>query len=211
MTSTPKAGRKRSDKARQAILEATLALLDEKGFVGLAVESVAARAGVGKATIYRWWKSKATLAVEAFMEGILEDIAFPRTKSACDDLRAQIKKVARIYKEKPGRILCEVIALGQSEPDVLTTLETEYLGRRREEIRKVLDRAIAQKEIRADINHDVVIEALYGPIFCKMLLRLRTFSEEHIEAHVDLILDAIRIPARPHGVCASAPLMASSE
>lgn len=193
MTSLSKAGRKRSDKARRAILEATLALLDEKGFIGLAVEGVAARAGVGKATIYRWWKSKAALAMEAFVEGVSDEIAFPHTESACDDLRAQVNKVAALYHGQAGRILCEVIALGQSEPDVLTLLETEYLDRRREQIYGVLDRAIAQKEVRPGIDKDVVIEALYAPIFCKMLMRLRRFNKEYINAHFDLVMHAIRL------------------
>lgn len=192
-SSLSKAGRKRSDKARRAILEATLALLDEKGFVGLSVEGVAARAGVGKATIYRWWKSKAALAMEAFVEGVSDEVAFSHTESACEDLRAQINKVAALYHGQAGRILCEVIALGQSEPDVLTSLETEYLDRRREQIRNVLDRAIAQKEIRPDIDKDVVIEALYAPIFGKMLMKLRRFNREYINAHFDLIMRAIRL------------------
>lgn len=192
-SSLSKAGRKRSDKARRAILEATLALLDEKGFVGLSVEGVAARAGVGKATIYRWWKSKAALAMEAFVEGVSDEVAFSHTESACEDLRAKINKVAALYHGQAGRILCEVIALGQSEPDVLTSLETEYLDRRREQIRNVLDRAIAQKEIRPDIDKDVVIEALYAPIFGKMLMKLRRFNREYINAHFDLIMRAIRL------------------
>lgn len=193
MTSLSKAGRKRSDKARQAILEATLSLLDEKGFVGLAVEAVAARAGVGKATIYRWWKSKAALAMEAFMEGVSGEISFPNTESACEDLRTQMIKVAALYHGQAGKILCEVVALGQSQPDVLTTLEMEYLDRRREKVSAVLDRAIAQKEIRPDIDKDVVIEALYAPIFCKMLMRLRRFNKEYINAHFDLVMQGIRL------------------
>ena len=193
MTSLPKVGRKRSDKARQAILQATLELLDEKGFVGLAVESVAARAGVGKATIYRWWKSKAALAMEAFLEGVFDEMAYAHTDSACEDLRGQILKVAALYHGQAGRILCEVIALGQSEPDVLTALETDYLDQRREMTRAVLDRAIAQKEIRPDIDKDVVIEALYAPIFCKMLMRLRGFNKEYINAHFDLVMLGIRL------------------
>lgn len=193
MTSLSKAGRKRSDKARKAILEATLALLGEKGFVGLAIEGVAARAGVGKATIYRWWKSKAALAMEAFLEGVAEEVAFPHTELACEDLRVQINKVAALYHAQAGRILCEVIALGQSEPDVLTSLETGYLDRRRAEVHHVLDRAIAQKEIRPDIDKDVVIEALYAPIFCKMLMRLKRFNREYINAHFELIMQGIRL------------------
>ncbi|WP_414501077.1 TetR/AcrR family transcriptional regulator [Zymobacter sp. IVIA_12111.31 C1] len=193
MTSLSKAGRKRSDKARQAILKATLALLDEKGFSGLAVEAVAARAGVGKATIYRWWKSKAALAMEAFMEGVSDEVSFSPSESACEDIRDQLIKIVALYHGHAGRILCEVVALGQSEPDVLTSLETEYLDRRREKVNGLLDRAIAQKEIRPDIDKDVVVEALYAPIFCKMLMRLRRFDKEYISAHFDLIMQAIRL------------------
>lgn len=193
MTSLTRVGRKRSDKARHAILQATLELLDEKGFVGLAVESVAARAGVGKATIYRWWKSKAALAMEAFLEGVSDETAYAHTDSACEDLRGQMLKVAALYHGQAGRILCEVIALGQSEPDVLTALETHYLDQRREMAKAVLERAIAQKEIRPDIDKDLVIKALYAPIFCKMLMRMRGFNKEYINAHFDLIMLGIRL------------------
>jgi AcrR family transcriptional regulator len=78
--------RKRSNSARQAILTAAFALLEEEGFERLSIEGVAARAGVGKTTIYRWWPTKGVMAVEAFLEAVTPAIAFRRSRSARADM-----------------------------------------------------------------------------------------------------------------------------
>src|SRR5258708_39963572 len=84
-------GRKRSEASRKAILDATYELLETVGFHQMSIEGVAARAGVGKATIYRWWRSKGVLAVEAFMEAVAPSIAFRDTDSARAEIRRQMK------------------------------------------------------------------------------------------------------------------------
>jgi AcrR family transcriptional regulator len=84
--STTAQGRRRSEVSRKAILDATYELLKTVGFHQMSIEGVAARAGVGKATIYRWWSSKGVLAVEAFMEAVAPSIAFRETGSARADI-----------------------------------------------------------------------------------------------------------------------------
>ena len=74
-------GRPRSEEARAAILSSTLELLEDLGFGELTIEAVAARAGVGKTTIYRWWPSKAVLVADAFMSSVIRETRFPDTGS----------------------------------------------------------------------------------------------------------------------------------
>src|SRR3979411_3401661 len=90
-STTAAQGRRRSEVSRKAILDATYELLKTVGFHQMSIEGVAARAGVGKATIYRWWNSKGVLAVEAFMEAVAPSIAFRETGSARADMERQMK------------------------------------------------------------------------------------------------------------------------
>src|SRR5215208_654325 len=92
---TKTVGRPRSSASRSAILKAAYQILRESGFAGFTVEGVAARAGAGKATIYRWWQTKGTLAIEAFL-GALSPMMDARqeTDSAINDLRAQVHHAA---------------------------------------------------------------------------------------------------------------------
>src|SRR5260221_2469659 len=85
-------GRRRSEASRKAILDATYELLKTIGFHQMSIEGVASRAGVGKATIYRWWSSKGVLAVEAFMEAVAPSIEVPETGSARTDIQVPMQK-----------------------------------------------------------------------------------------------------------------------
>src|SRR5258707_15488944 len=89
---------KRSNIAGQAILTAVFALLEEEGFERLSIEGVAARAGVGKTTIYRWWPTKGVLVVEAFIEAVTPAIAFRQSGSARADIVRQMKALAKLHR-----------------------------------------------------------------------------------------------------------------
>src|SRR5258708_21309985 len=101
-------GRRRSEASRKAILDATYELLKTIGFHQMSIEGVAARAGVGKATIYRWWRSKDRLAVEAFMEPIAPSITFRETASARADIERHMKLLAEAYRRNAGEILMAI-------------------------------------------------------------------------------------------------------
>jgi AcrR family transcriptional regulator len=189
-------GRRRSDQSREAILRATNELLEEVGFAKLSIEGIAARAGVGKTTIYRWWKSKGTLAIEAFLDAVAPQIAFPHTLSAVADMKAQIPKVAQVYRGRIGRIVRELIALGQSDAETRRLFVEGYLEPRRSAAKQVLQRGIEQGELRADIDLDVVVDALYGPLFHRMLTGHAALSDAFVHDLVDLVLDSASKPAR---------------
>ncbi|MEC5344950.1 TetR/AcrR family transcriptional regulator [Brenneria populi] len=185
-------GRKRSNKSHSAIIKATQELLYEVGFDKLSIERVAAKAGVGKSTIYRWWESKASLAIEAFLEYLTPIIEFPETGSAADDLLNQINKVAEAYREKPGKIIREIIALGQFDESTISYFVTGYLEPRRTAAKIVLKRGVSNNEFNNDIDIDIVVDSLYGPIFHRMLTRHAAIDEAFVDSHVKLILRAIK-------------------
>jgi AcrR family transcriptional regulator len=181
-------GRPRSDAARCAILEATYALLLEQGFARLSIEGIAARAGTGKATIYRWWSGKGDLAIEAFLDAMSPRIAFPDTGSALADLRVQLRSVAREYRGPTGHIIKELIALGQSEPDTIRQFVAGYLRPRRQQAGVVIRRAMAEGELRAGLDVELVIDLLYAPIYHRMLVTLAPIDDGFVDALLDMAL-----------------------
>jgi len=112
-------GRPRDASAKDAILKAAHAILEEKGIAGFAIEAVAARAGVAKTTIYRWWRTRGALAVAGFLAETAPKISYPNTGSVLADLTYQLERVADVYGGKSGRVLAAIIADGQRDPSTI--------------------------------------------------------------------------------------------
>ena len=162
-------GRRRSEVSRKAILDATYVLLKTVGFHQMSIEGVAARASVGKATIYRWWSSKGVLAVEAFMEAIEPSIAFRETASARADIERQMKLLAEAYRGRAGEILKEMIGFSQCDAEMRESFFVGYLKPRREAAKAALQRGIDQGEFQSNLDPEVLVDALYGPLIYRML------------------------------------------
>jgi AcrR family transcriptional regulator len=167
-TTTPQ-GRRRSETSRKAILDATYDLLKTVGFHQMSIEGVAARAGVGKATVYRWWSSKGVLAVEAFMEAVAPSIGFRETASARADIERQFKFLAEAYRGKAGEIFKEMIGFSQSDAQMREAFFVGYLKPRREAAKAALQRGIDQGEFQSHLDPEVLVDALYGPLVYRML------------------------------------------
>ncbi|MUZ65641.1 TetR family transcriptional regulator [Agrobacterium vitis] len=193
MSSDPSTGRRRSDSSRSAILAATREVLEEIGFNKLSIEGVAARAGVGKATIYRWWPTKGVLAVEAFLEGVAPAISFPKTKSAQADVAAQVRKLSKLYRGKVGQIVCEMIGSGQCDTEMKTVFFDGYLKPRREAAKEVFQRGIDQGEFREGLDLDTLVDAVYGPIFYRMLTGYAAIDDRFIEDVLDMAFRGISV------------------
>jgi AcrR family transcriptional regulator len=177
----PKLGRPRDNAARVAILRAANAILEEDGIAGFTIEAVAARAGVGKATIYRWWPSRGALAVAGFLAETEPKIAYPNTGSSLADLIAQLKRVGAVYGGAAGRVLGAIIAEGQRDPHTLAAFIDGYARPRREEAKAILRAGIERGELRRDIDVDIALDALYGPIYYRMLVPLGPLDSAWVE------------------------------
>jgi AcrR family transcriptional regulator len=184
-------GRRRSDSSRQAILEATFNLLEEEGFDRLSIEGVAARAGVGKTTIYRWWPSKGVLAVEAFLSAVTPTIAFPDSSSARIDILRQIRALAELYRGPTGRFVREMIGASQHDPAMQRTFLEGFLQPRREAARLVFLRGIQTGEFRPDCDPDIAMDALYGPLYYRLLVSGASIDETFIAHLSDIVLHGL--------------------
>jgi AcrR family transcriptional regulator len=187
----PKLGRPRDEAARVAILRAANAILAEGGIGGFTIEAVAARAGVGKATIYRWWPSRGALAVAGFLAETEPKIAYPNTGSSLADLVAQLKRVSAVYGGAAGRVLAAIIAEGQRDPHTLAAFINGYSRPRREEAKAILRAGIERGELRRDIDVDIALDALYGPIYYRMLVPLGPLDSAWVEALARSVLSGL--------------------
>ena len=161
-------GRPHSEKARRAILEAAGELLERDGFAAVTMDAIAARAEVSKATIYRWWPNKAAVVTDSFMELTAPEIDFVETGSVLEDLRSQMRRLAHTFASKTGRSIAALVAEGQADPKVAEVFRSRWISARREETRRVLQRGIARGELREDLDLEVAMNALYGPIYYRL-------------------------------------------
>jgi AcrR family transcriptional regulator len=173
-------GRPRSEKARKAVIRSTLALLNRMGFHELTIEAVAAHAGVGKATVYRWWSNKAELVIDAFVSAVEKELRFPEAGPVLESIHAQMRRWAVIFRSPLGQIVATVIGAGQSEPEILEAFRSHWVEPRRIEARKLLKQAMDNGEIRADLDPDAALDLLYGPLYLRLLLRHAPLDEEFV-------------------------------
>jgi AcrR family transcriptional regulator len=175
-------GRPRSEQARQAILSSTLKLLQRIGFPELTIEAIAADAGVGKATVYRWWPSKGALVVDAFASSAEHKLHFPDTGSVFQDMSLQMNQFLGILRTRRGRIVAELLGAGQSNPELLAAFRERFLRPRRQEAYKTLRRGIDRGELPRNLDLDLVLDILYGAIYMRFLIRHDELSESYVRA-----------------------------
>ena len=191
-------GRPRSARAESAIIEAVLTMLaDGIGVEALSIEAVAARAGVGKATIYRRWASKDALIVDA-VAALKRPIPALTGESVRADLISLLRATGRVQDSRAGRILpCLMPQVQRS--DELYWLYQEIIEPRREAARAVIRRGIAAGELRADIDVELVVAMLSAPLVLQNLMRWnpRLDPESMPEKIVDTLLVGLIVRPRP--------------
>ena len=184
-------GRPRSPETRAKILKAAYEILNEVGFMDLTIEGVAARAEVGKPTIYRRWKTKAALAMDAFLEFVTPEIAFSDTGSASEDFREQMQKIVKLMNSPRGEVLASVIGCGQADEELIGAFRENWLTPRRKDAIAIFQRGVERGELREGIDAEVVIDALYSPLFYRLLLRHQPLTKKLVNELVDLVMKGI--------------------
>jgi AcrR family transcriptional regulator len=185
-------GRPRSQEADRAILTATLDLLASQGLAAMSIEEVAARAGVGKATIYRRWPSKGLLALDAFVTSFRAQQPLPDTGTLRGDLTAALTAWIRLVTETPmGSMLTGLIAEAQHDASLRDAWRDRVIEPLRAQHRIMLDRAVARGEIPAAVDQEVVLDLFFGAAQHRLLLGHLPLTDEFIGEVVDVILNGI--------------------
>ena len=161
-------GRPRSDEARQSILTAALAELGDRGYAAVTVEGIAARAGVGKQTIYRWWPSKADVVLEAAGVEAEARIAVPDRGSLAADLRGFL--AATFRQRSQQRVVVGLMAQSLLDPAFAEKFREQFLFRRRAALRSVFERALERGELRPDEDVELLLDVVFGVLWYRMLI-----------------------------------------
>jgi AcrR family transcriptional regulator len=171
------------------ILDAVYELVQERSVRDLTIEAVAKRAGVGKPTIYKWWPSKADLVMAMFQERL--DTGRPPIASTDEPIpvqesvRAIVRLVIKRFNGLFGKVIAELIAEGQSDPTVLKTLDERHLRDRRASTVGLIRRAQSTGELPADLDPEVFVDAIFGPLYYRLLIRNAPLTETYGDALVD--------------------------
>lgn len=187
-------GRPRSEESRQAILGSTLKLLKETGFPQLSIEAIAADADVSKATVYRWWPTKAALVADAFSVSAEQELRFPDTGSVRKDMSLQMRQVIRVFRSQRGKVVAALLGGGQSDPELLAAFRERFLWPRRRQAYQTLQRGIDRGELPTGIDMDLTLDSLYGPIYMRFLIRHDELSEGFADALCGLVLRGVAQP-----------------
>ena len=185
-------GRPRSEQARQAILRTTLKILGKNGFSDFKIEEVAARASVGKATVYRWWPNKAALIADAFASSTTRKLSFPDTGSVYTDMSQQMRQLIKVFRSRRGRIVSAILAAGQSDKDLIEAFRERFLWPRRREAYATLRRGIQRGELRKDLDPDLLLDSLYGPIYMRFLIQHDRLTPEFVDRLCAHVLAGVR-------------------
>lgn len=187
-------GRHRSVEAEEAILKAALRLLEKKPLRKVTADEIAQEAGVSKATIYKWWPNKSLVALDAFLARMTEEVPMPDTGSAEQDFKQQLQSVVTFYNSPLGRLFGQFVAEGQSDPRFLVRFQERFLYPRRSAALVMWRRGVERGEIRPDIDPEMVLDLMYGPMIFRLLAGHGSLSGAESAAMVETIFAGIRCP-----------------
>lgn len=166
----PHRGRPRSEKARRAILDAANEILADPRSGRLTIEAVAMKAGVGKPTIYRYWPNARALEMAAMLELPAPDTSVHAGGSAVSDLTLQLEKVVAIFTAKRGRQMAQMVAASEQDSELSKLFRNTVILKSRDEGRAILERAIAEGHLRANLKIEIALDMIYGPLFYRLLV-----------------------------------------
>jgi AcrR family transcriptional regulator len=198
ITAAPKRGRPRSEHLHAAMLNAARQLLEQGGLPAVTMEAIAERAGVGKPTVYRYWPNAHAVAMAAMMDSSAPTLAVSTHQNAkrvqkssqlrqsptkaLSRLRLQLSAIANAFSTPIGRNVTMMIASADSNTELSKVFRNHFIHARREEGRELLTLAIEQGELRGDIDFEVALDLIYGPLFYRLLSGHARLNEAFTEA-----------------------------
>ncbi|MBA3433376.1 MAG: TetR/AcrR family transcriptional regulator [Actinobacteria bacterium] len=176
-------GRRRSERSHRAIIAATQELLVERGYREVTIEGIAARAGVGKQTIYRWWPSRAALVLEAYLSGA-DAVAPPAGGGTTrQEIRALLDWLIAVLAEPTGgHVVAGLVGDLQNDVDLAEGFHRDVVPARREGMVAALERGRERGDIRADAELEIAVDALHGAVFYRLLLSGEPLDADFVES-----------------------------
>lgn len=184
-------GRPRSEATRRLILDAAISLLQDKSIQAISIEAIAREAGVSKATIYRWWESKASVVIDAFIEQHLVKTTLPRGMRPRDAITHHFRSFVTRYSGWPGRLVAQIVAEGQSDPAIHRVFRERFHYGRRAVVREVLEEWKNSGDIPKDSDVEVLMDLIYGPVYMCLMIGHAPLDESFAESHINYICELL--------------------
>lgn len=182
-SSPPAKAKRRNASSHKAIIDATLKLLSSNGYVDFSIEKVAREAGVGKQTIYRWWPSRAELVLEVWRDRLLPPLAAYDGKTPLRDyLQASLLSFGELLSRTDCRqaAIC-VLAEAHRDQELYKRMEEAVYAPRIKLIKDAFREAQKENKFSQDVDIDVAIDALYGAVWYKVLIRFQSVNLSYIK------------------------------
>jgi AcrR family transcriptional regulator len=173
---------RRSKRAHEAILNAAAQLLDERPYSDVCIEAIAARAGVGKQTIYRWWTSKAAVLMEACAALLEREVPLPDKGSFVEDFRDYLTHICAFFTSQLSKpAIAGLLAEAQCDTELAQAFQQRLLMKRRTVLRTILERGVAHGELRHRLNLDVIMDMVHGALWYRTLILKAPLDEVFID------------------------------
>ncbi len=185
-------GRPRSEKSRNAIIDATDALLNEGGGAGLTVEAVARRAGVGKPTIYRWWPTLADLVLDVLLRQADAAIPVVRYGSLRETLRPFLLLSVRSINQGAGSHLRFLMSQAQLDEAFRVRFRTHFTARRRAVLKSIFEQGVERGDVSADQNLDILVDLVFGAMWYRLLTGHAPLDQSFAEDVTDAMVGMVR-------------------
>jgi AcrR family transcriptional regulator len=194
--------RTRDEAARRRVLNSARDLVSERGPRAVTVDEIAAAAGVGKQTLYRWWPSKSSVIMDALIELTDPDPA-DLPESAYEALRLQMRRVAAMFASRNGELIRELVADSQGNAALAKDFRDRFFAHRRARGAATLEKGIVTGELRPDLDVDDALDVLYGPLWLRLLLGHRPVTPGAADDLLELVWPGLDngpvAPRRPKG------------
>jgi AcrR family transcriptional regulator len=186
------AGHSRGERLRQVLLETAIELVFEVGFRAVSIESIAAKAGVAKTTIYRRWPNKAAVVMDAFMVRIGSGTLFPPAEKVTERIKMQMRAMAKTFRGRDGALVKALLAEAQFDPELATAFRERWTLPRRAMALGVFREAVRRRELRPDIDLEVTIDLLYAPLYYRLQMGTGPLSEAYIDGLFHHAMNGLR-------------------
>lgn len=177
------------------VQDAAWEIFAERGLLGVTMEEIAARAGVAKTTVYRWWPNKSAVLMDALKEKLVPHVSFPDTGDARQDVQAQIEGIIDLFRSDTGRAYFALIAESVHDAEVASALRARYVTGQRQAAIDRLTKGVAQGQVAQGADLEVLVESLYGALYYRVLVSHTPIDRRYAHRLIDQIW-----PAVPRGI-----------
>jgi len=189
-------GRPRSESSRRAILDAAFSLLEEQPYSELTADAIAKRAGASKQTLYRWWRSKAEIVLEALCERAEQHEQIPQPTGFSAQLENLLSRAFDSLRTSLGGVLQGLIAEAQLDPAFRKRLRDDFILKRRAFLVELLESGKATGDVEADADVNALADLMYGALWYRLLLGHAPLDVDNAQVLIANI-KGLRIPATP--------------